>query len=45
MTMYTYMGGQYMSFEDLLYQSEDNSIYDDGMRLITTRYLVKDRKR
>lgn len=44
MTAYTYLGGQYINFEDLLYQGEDNSIYDDGMRLITTRYLVKDRE-
>lgn len=45
MTAYAYLGGQYISFEDLLYQGEDNSIYDDGMRLITTRYLIKDRER
>ncbi|NLX01049.1 MAG: hypothetical protein GXY40_00745 [Syntrophomonadaceae bacterium] len=44
MTAYAYLGGQYISFEDLLYQGEDNSIYDDGMRLITTRYLIKDRE-
>ncbi len=29
----------------MLYQGEENPIYDDGMRLITTRYLVKDRER
>jgi hypothetical protein len=45
MTAFTYLGGQYISFEDLLYQGEDNSIYDDGMRLITTRYLIKNRER
>ncbi|MDD2373253.1 MAG: hypothetical protein WC109_00035 [Syntrophomonadaceae bacterium] len=45
MTAYTYLGGQYINFEDLLFQEEDNSIYDDGMRLITTRYLIKDRER
>ena len=45
MTAYAYLGGQYASFEDLLFQGEDNSIYDDGMRLITTRYLIKDRER
>lgn len=44
MTAYTYLGGQYNDFEDLLYQGTDNPIYDDGMRLITTRYLVKDRE-
>ena len=45
LTAYTYLGGKYISFEDLLYQGEENPIYDDGMRLITTRYLVKDRER
>lgn len=44
-TAYTYLGGQYMSFEDLLLQEEEQTVYDDGMRFITTRYLIKDRKR
>ncbi|MGS0765574.1 hypothetical protein [Syntrophomonas curvata] len=45
MTAYTYLGGQYMSFEDLLFSPEEQNIYDDGMRFVTTRYLIKDRSR
>lgn len=45
MTAYTYLGGQYVSFEDLLFSGEDQTFYDDGMRFITTKYLVKDRNR
>jgi len=45
MTAYSYLGGQYMSFEDLLFCGEEQTAYDDGMRFLTTRYLVKDRNR
>ncbi len=42
-TAYSYLGGQYISFEDLLLQEENTDIsFDDGMRLISARYIVKD---
>lgn len=44
MTAYTYLGGEYISFEDLLFRGEEHPPCDDGMRFITTRYLIKDRE-
>ncbi|MGI5911697.1 MAG: hypothetical protein ACOX6E_03835 [Syntrophomonadaceae bacterium] len=41
-TAYTYLGGQFSSFEELLIQDGENNFYDDGMRFITNRYLIKD---
>ncbi|KUG03222.1 hypothetical protein ASZ90_019321 [hydrocarbon metagenome] len=43
LTAFRYLGGQYLRFEDLLLQDEGDSIFEDGMRFISTRYLVKDR--
>lgn len=42
-TLYSYLGGQYLHFEDLLLVEEDDYLLEDGMRFISTRYLVKDR--
>lgn len=43
---YSYLSGQYVNFEDILL-NEDNEIsdfvFEDGMRFITARYLIKDR--
>ncbi len=43
LTAFRYLGGQYLRFEDILLQDEVDSIFEDGMRFISTRYLVKDR--
>ncbi len=43
LTAFRYLGGQYLRFEDILLQDEGDSIFEDGMRFISTRYLVKDR--
>lgn len=45
MTVYSYLSGQYLNFEDLLLAQEDDLVFEDGMRFISTRYLVKDRER
>ncbi len=44
LTAFKYLGGQYLRFEDILLQDEGDSIFEDGMRFISTRYLLKDRE-
>jgi len=44
-TAYSYLGGQSISFEDMLQKNHDCIQRDDGMRFFTTRYLIKNRKR
>lgn len=39
-----YLGGQYLHFEDILLQDKDDSVFEDGMRLVCTRYLLKNRE-
>lgn len=41
---YSYLTGQYINFEDILLDESNELIFEDGMRFITTRYLVKDRE-
>jgi len=43
MTLYTYLGGQYLHFEDILLIEEDEYLFEDGLRFISARYLIKDR--
>lgn len=38
---YNYLSGQYIFFEDILL-NDDNIVFEDGMRFITARYMVKD---
>lgn len=45
MTFYTYLSGQYLHFEDLLLIEEDDGFFEDGLRFISARYLVKDREK
>ena len=40
---YSYLSGQYSNFEDILLGDENDFVFEDGMRFITARYLVKDR--
>jgi hypothetical protein len=44
MTAFGYLGGQYVSFEDLLLPENPDALMDDGMRLLSARYVVKERK-
>ncbi len=44
LTAFRYLGGQYLRFEDILLQEEGDSIFEDGMRFISARYLLKDRE-
>jgi hypothetical protein len=44
LSAFRYLGGQYLRFEDILLQDEVDSIFEDGMRFISTRYLLKDRE-
>jgi len=42
---YSYLNGQYLQFEDILLDVNDELAFEDGMRFITARYVVKDRAR
>ncbi len=42
MTACSYLNGSYNCFEDILLQEEDEFYNQDGMRLLTARYYVKD---
>ncbi|NLO20721.1 MAG: hypothetical protein GX119_01805 [Syntrophomonadaceae bacterium] len=44
LSAFRYLGGQYLRFEDILLQDEVDSIFEDGMRFVSTRYLIKDRE-
>lgn len=44
MTAFGYMGGQYVSFEDLLLPENSDSLMDGGLRLLSAHYVVKDRE-
>ncbi|HOB12137.1 MAG TPA: hypothetical protein PLM20_05280 [Syntrophomonadaceae bacterium] len=43
MTLYTYLSGQYLHFEDILLIEEEDYLFEDGLRFISARYLIKDR--
>lgn len=43
-TAFSYLAGQYANFEDVLINEDNDFTYDDGLRFITARYLVKDRR-
>ncbi|CFX86118.1 Uncharacterized [Syntrophomonas zehnderi OL-4] len=43
---YNYLSGQYANFEDILLNEDtevSDFVFEDGMRFITARYLIKDR--
>lgn len=40
---YSYLSGQYLQFEDVLLDEDNDLSFEDGMHLITARYAVKDR--
>ncbi len=40
---YSYLSGQYTNFEDILLNEDSEFAFEDGMRFITARYIVKDR--
>lgn len=42
-TAFSYLAGQYASFEDVLINEDNEFVFDDGLRFITARYLIKDR--
>ncbi len=45
---YSYLNGQYINFEDILLNEENDAsdlVFEDGMRFITARYIIKDRKK
>lgn len=41
---FSYLAGQYTNFEDVLLENDNDLIFEDGMKFITARYLVKDRQ-
>ena len=45
LTAFRYLGGQYVSFEDVLLEPGSEAACDDGMRLISAHYHIKDRQR
>lgn len=42
-SVYSYLSGQYANFEDILLNEDSDLAFEDGMRFITARYIVKDR--
>ncbi|MEA1960166.1 MAG: hypothetical protein U9N81_02545 [Bacillota bacterium] len=40
-----YISGQYVHFDDILLEEDEELVFEDGMRCITARYVVKDRER
>lgn len=42
---HNYLSGQYSNFEEILLAADDDFAYEDGMRFITLRYLMKDRNK
>lgn len=44
-TAYSYLSGQYLNFEDMLDNDGEELLFEDGLRFLTARYLVKDRER
>ena len=42
---YTYLSGQYAYFEDVLLSEDSDFAFEDGMRFITARYIVKDKEK
>jgi hypothetical protein len=40
---YSYLSGQFLQFEDILLDEDDDMVFEDGMRFITARYALKDR--
>ncbi len=45
LTAFRYLSGQYISFEDVLLEQGNEAICEDGMRLISARYFIKNRLR
>ncbi len=41
-TAFRYMGGQYIKFDDVLRNTENTFVFEDGMCFLCARYLVKD---
>ena len=44
-TAYTYLSGQYLSFDNMLRQENQELLFEDGLRLVTARYAIKDKER
>ncbi len=44
LTVYSYLSGQYLYFEDVIAAEEDDLMPEDGMRFITIRYLIRGRE-
>ncbi|MGE5421623.1 MAG: hypothetical protein ACM3QW_00020 [Ignavibacteriales bacterium] len=44
-TAYSYLNGQYMNFDDMLDNENDEVLFEDGLKFLTARYLFKDRDR
>ena len=44
LTVYSYLSGQYLYFEDVIAAEEDDLMPEDGMRFITIRYLIRERE-
>lgn len=40
-TAYRYLSGHYISFEDILWQEDAETTFEDGMRMVCARYLVR----
>lgn len=45
LTAYRYLAGQYLSFDDVLAGGKQDGVFEDGMKFVSARYLVRDRNR
>lgn len=44
-TAYEYLSGQYLSFAEMLMDENDEIFFEDGLKFLTVRYLVKDQEK
>ncbi|MGE5544401.1 MAG: hypothetical protein ACM3UW_05445 [Bacillota bacterium] len=44
-TAYTYLSGQYLSFQDMLRKENQELFFEDGLKLLTARYSFKDKEK
>lgn len=45
LTVYRYLSGQYLSFDDIIAGSGGEKLFGDGMKFLSARYIVRDRER
>ncbi|MGE5405763.1 MAG: hypothetical protein ACM3PP_12595 [Candidatus Saccharibacteria bacterium] len=44
-TAYSYLSGQYLNFEDVLADENEELFFEDGLKFLTARYLIRDKEK